>query len=104
MAIQSGRKQATVSNIPIKFKPFIKDFTEIDRMATAEGTDRPTVTRILISERLKQMRLESVGKDVTTQAVVEVQKRAMTDAMAPVVALLEKLIKQQERLEARVAD
>lgn len=104
MAISKSKRRATVSNVPIKFKPFIQDFNTIDNLAKSLGKDRPEVVRILISEALKARRLKSVGRDETFDDVVNVQKRAMADALVPMLDRLKSVEGQITRLEGRVAE
>jgi hypothetical protein len=104
MAISRSKKRATVSTVPIKFKPFISDFNSIDNLAKSMGKDRPEVVRILVSEALKARRLKSVGRDETLEDVVMAQKKAMTDVLVPMLERLNRVEGQITRLEGRVAD
>ena len=104
MAISRSKKRATVSTVPIKFKPFIPDFNSIDTLAKSMGKDRPEVVRMLVSEALKARRLKSVGRDETLDDVVGAQKKAMADVLVPMLERLNSVEGQITRLEGRVAD
>lgn len=104
MSIRTRKKPVTLSNIPINFKPFITDHTDITRMANATGKSQPTIARELISEALKARRLKAVGKDETTDAVVIAQKAAMADVIAPIVEELKSIRAMVHDVDVRVAD
>ena len=104
MALVKRKKGANLANVPIKFKPYKTQLTEIDRLGTAWEKDRPDVVRELIEEALKARRLKQIGKDEATEAVVEAQKKAMTEVLAPVREQLAGLTTTVERFEARMID
>lgn len=97
-------RPAIVADIPIKFKPFRADAAEIKRLAGAWGKSQPDVVRELISEALKARRLKQVGKDEATEAVVEAQKRAMGEMLAPLADQITGLRQITERVEHRMVD
>ena len=104
MALVRRKKGASLANVPIKFKPYKTQLTEIDRLGTAWEKDRPDVVRELLEEALKARRLKQLGKDEATEAVVEAQKRAMTEVLAPFREQLAGLTASVERVEARMID
>lgn len=104
MEISRSKRRVTVSTVPIKFKPFIQDFSAIDNLAKSTGKERPEVVRMLVSEALKARRLKAGGRDETFDDVVNVQKRAMADMLVPMLERLKSVEGQIARLDGRVTD
>ena len=104
MALVRRKKGATLAKVPIRFKPSKTQLSEVDSLGRAWGKDRPDVVRELLDEALKARRLKTVGKDEATDAVVEAQKRAMAEALAPLTSQVASLAGSVERIEGRMID
>src|SRR5688572_11405634 len=102
MALVKRKRGGKLATTPIRFKPTKTQLPDIDSYGKAWGKDRPDVVRELLDEALKARRLKNVGKDETTDAVVEAQKRAMAEALAPLTAQVTSLAGAVERIEARM--
>lgn len=104
MTLIKKKKTPTVADIPIKFRPYRRDFEVIDSIAKAEGKDRPDIVRIIVSDWIRNRNLKAVGKDETLDAVVSAQKNAMNEALTPLFEMIGGLEKNMRRMEGRFTD
>lgn len=104
MAITRRGKQPKTADIPIKFKPFRTDLVTIDSLAKAGSVERPAIVRMLVSEAIKHRNLKAIGKDEAMEDVVNAQKKAMADVLAPFMEKLNGVSTDLRRVEGRMAD
>jgi hypothetical protein len=95
MPLYQRKRAPRVSEIPIKFKPFIGDHKEIMRLSEASREPQATIARDLIAEALKARRMKAIGKDEMSREIVTVQKNAMSESQHEVKQIL-------RRIEAQV--
>jgi uncharacterized protein with PIN domain len=91
-----------VSEIPIKFKPFIGDHKEIMNLSTASGEPQAQIARQLVAEALKARRMKAIGKDEMSREVVAVQKKAMYQSQEEVREKLDEILVKLERVDEHV--
>jgi hypothetical protein len=104
MGIIKRKKTASVAEIPIKVKLFRADDTQIKNLSTTLGKTKAEVTRTLVAEALKARRLQAVGKDETSFSVKEIQKKAMSEVLEPLVEEVGKVKDILVRIEGRLVE
>ena len=101
--MRRGRKPKT-ADVPITFKPFRTDLVTIDSLAQAASVQRPEMVRKLVSEAIKQRNLKAIGKQEALDDVVQAQKKAMAQVLAPFAEKLNSISNDLRRVEGRIAD
>jgi hypothetical protein len=102
LTLYTRTRTPRVSEIPIKFKPFIGDHKEIMNLSTATGQPQAQIARELIAEALKARRMKAIGKDEMSREVVTVQKGAMYESQAGVRKQLDEILTKLEQVDERV--
>ena len=80
---------------PCYTRPFLEDERQLNQIAKQEGKKRGDVLRGALHDWLRERRLRTIGRDMTTNALREFQSDLLRKELAPMRELLEELRRAQ---------